>query len=129
MIVQKNHLLLRFLKVRLVVNGKVIYPVSRNKPIEISIPTNPTKIVATDGFHITKPVEVQCNYRQNNYYQISCGIENDQLIVGAILVLIVFSMGTTSGLWLMQLFAFVPIFYFLFSYYIRRKEFIRIRKV
>ena len=125
--VQKNQLLLRFLRVRIVVNGTVIYSLVNNKPIEVSIPTNPSKIVVTDGFHITKPIEISCTHRKTNFFQIVCGIDNDQLIIGAIICLLVYTMGATSGMWLLQLIAFSPIFYFLFLYYIKKKEFIQIK--
>lgn len=126
-VVKKNHLLLQLLPVSIIVNGKVIYPIPKNQPVEIVIPTNPAKIVVTDGFHITNPYEVKCNFRRNNYYHIGCGIENDQLIIGLIILLLVFMMGATSGMWILQLISLAPIVYFLYSFYIRRREFIQIK--
>jgi hypothetical protein len=111
-----------------VVNGKVIYPIPQDKPIEITIPTNPSKIVVTDGFHITQPFTVSNNYRQGNCYSIGCGIENDQLIVGLIIILLVYIMGAASGVWLFQLLSIVPILYFLFLYYIKKNKFIQIKQ-
>ncbi len=126
MVVQKNQLLLRFLRVRIVVNGTDIYSLVKNKPIEISIPTNPSKIVVTDGFHITNPIEIAYKHRHTNCFKIVCGIDNDQLIIGALICLLVYPIGSTSGLWVLQLIAFAPIFYFLFLYYIKKREFIQI---
>ncbi len=120
--VQKNQLLLRFLRVRIVVNGTEIYSLVKNKPIEISIPTNPAKIVVTDGFHITKPIEIAYKHRQTNCFKIVCGIDNDQLIFGALICLLIYTVGATSGLWLLQLIALSPILYFLFLYYIKKKR-------
>ena len=118
-----------FLKLRLIVNGTYIYALVKNKPIIVSMPTNPSKIVVTDGFHITKPLEVTYSPRHTYYFQIVCGIQNDQLLVGAIIGALVYAMGATSGMVLLQILSAAPIIYFLFLYYINRKEFIQIRPV
>ena len=128
MVVQKNHLMLRFLKLRLVVNGMHIYPLRKNKPVLINIPTNPSRIVVTDGFHITGPVELKYRHR-TGYFNIECAVENDLLVGGLIFMLMFFAMGATSGVIVLQLFSMLPVFYILFLYYIRRREFIQIRPV
>jgi hypothetical protein len=87
-----------FLKLRLIVNGTYIYSLVKNKPIIVSIPTNPSKIVVTDGFHITKPLELTYSHTRTYYFQIVCGIENDQLLVGTIIGGLVYMMGATSGM-------------------------------
>lgn len=126
---QRNQFLLRFLKLRVVVNGQHIYALIRNKPIVIYMPTNPTKLVVTDGFHITPPVNVTYSQKYARYFTIVCVIEDAQLIVGFLLMSIVYAMGFTSGILFLQLLATAPIFYFLFIYYINRKKFIRIQPV
>jgi hypothetical protein len=128
-VIQKNHFLLRFLRLRVIVNGNHIYSLSRGKPIVVEIPANPSLIVVTDGYHITKPLEVKFSLRKTYYFNVVCGIENDQLLVGAIVAAIVYMMGLTSGILFLQLLSISPILYFLFLYYIRRKEFIQIRPV
>jgi hypothetical protein len=111
------------------VNGTYIYVLAKNKPIIVSIPTNPSKIVVTDGFHITKPLEVTYSHRHTYYFQIVCGIQNDQLLVGTIIGALVYMMGATSGMIFLQILSVAPIIYFLFLYYIKRGEFIQIRPV
>jgi len=101
----------------------------KNKPIVVTIPTNPSRIVVTDGFHITKPLELTYSYTKTYYFKVVCGIENDQLLVGTIIGVIIYMMGVTSGLILLQILSISPILYFLFLYYIKRKEFIQIRPV
>ena len=118
---------MRFLRLRLIVNGTYIYALSRGKPIVVSIPTNPSRIVVTDGFHITKPLELRYSSARTYYFKIVCGIENEQLLVGAIVSAIVYMMGVSSGFLVLQLLSIAPILYFLFLYYINRKEFIQIR--
>jgi hypothetical protein len=111
------------------VNGLSIYPLVRNKPVVIDMPTNPTKLVVTDGFHITSPVNVTYAKNYARYFTIVCIIEDAQLIIGFILTLVLYAMGFTSRIIFLQLLSTVPVFYFLFLYYIRRKDFIRIQPV
>jgi len=119
-------LLLRFLKLRLVVNGMHIYNLRRQKPVMVSMPTNPSRVVVTDGFHITQPIELR--YRQQTtYFDVVCAIDNDVLVGGLIFMLMFFAMGATSGVFVLQLFSMLPVIYILFLYYIKRKAFIQIR--
>lgn len=119
-------MLLRFLKLRLVVNGMHIYTLRKNNPVCITMPTNPARIVVTDGFHITQPMELK--YRQQiSYFHIVCAVDNDVLIGGLIFMLMFFSMGATAGVLVLQVFSMLPVVYILFLYYIRRREFIQIR--
>ena len=91
--------------------------------------TNPSRIVITDGFHITPPLELKVASTRVSYFKIGCGIENDQLLVIAIFSAIIYLMGMTSGILFLQILSTIPVFYFLFIYYIRRREFIKIRPV
>jgi hypothetical protein len=111
-----------------VVNGNYIYALNKNKPVIIDIPTNPARVVVTDGYHITKPLELLFTPSRNNYYfKVVCAIENDQLLVGFIIILLLFTMGATSGIIILKIMSMGPLVYFLFLYYIKRKEFIQIR--
>lgn len=110
-------------------NGHYIYSLVRNKPVVIDMPTNPTKLVVTDGFHITGPMNVTYSRTHARYFTIACKIEDAQLIAGLILILLLYAMGLTSGIIFLKLLSMVPIGYFLFLYYINRKEFIRIQPV
>jgi hypothetical protein len=93
------------------------------------MPTNPTKLVVTDGFHITDPLNVTYAKNYSRYFTVVCIIEDAQLIIGFILISILYAMGHTSGIVFLRLLSMVPIFYFLFLYYIKRKDFIRIQPV
>jgi hypothetical protein len=125
-VVQKDHLLLRFLKLRLVVNGMQIYPLRKNKPVFITMTTTPSRIVVTDGFHITRPLELKYHQR-TGHFNIVCAVNNDVLVGGLIFMFMFFAMGATSGTFVLQLFSLLPIGCILFLYYIRRQEFIQIR--
>lgn len=124
---QKNQFLLRFLRLRVVVNGNYIYSLTRNKPVVIDMPTNPSKLVVTDGFHITNPIELTYSPKHARFFRIACAIEDDQLLVGLIIIGLLYAMGATSGMVLLQILSVLPLFYFIFLYYINRKEFITLR--
>lgn len=103
-----------------------IYNLRKNKPVRVVVPTNPARIVVTDGFHITHPLELK--YRQQiSYFNIVCVVNNDVLVGGLVFMLMLFSMGATSGILLLQLLSLLPIGAMLFLYYINRQEFIQIR--
>lgn len=105
-----------------------IYNLRKNKPVLVNMPTNPSRIVVTDGFHITPPVEMRYLPR-TSYFNIVCAVDNDVLVGGAIFMLMFFAMGATAGVLLLQFFSLLPVMYVLFLYYIRRAEFIQIRPV
>jgi hypothetical protein len=44
--------LLSFLKIKAVVNGKIIYPLPDSKPVVIPVQENNPRIVVTDGIYI-----------------------------------------------------------------------------
>ncbi len=111
------------------VNGVFIYSLIKNKPVIIEIPVNPSRVVVTDGYHITKPLEVVYAHPKIYYFKVVCAIENDQLLVGLVITLLLYAMGATSAIYFLQIISLSPLAYFLFLYYLKRKEFIQIRPV
>lgn len=126
MVVQKNHVLLRFLKLRLVVNGMLIYPLRQNNPVLVNTPANQSEMVVTDGYHVT-PTFLLKHRRQLVHLHVACAVDNDLLVGGLIFMLMFFSMGASSGVLALQVFSLLPVAGFLFLYYIQRKDFIKIR--
>jgi len=121
-------LLLSILNVRVIVNNKEIYPLTNEDPVVIEVYDKHPRIVVTDGFHFTKPIDL--NYTQPSYYhfKVVCSIDDMQL-VGNVFVLIVFYLlGFFTGSLVLKLLSFLPIFYLLFAYYIDRKSFIQIKQ-
>ena len=120
---------MNFLNIRVVVNGQDIYFLQKNKPILISVAANHSKIVATDGFHITKPLELSYNRPATYHLRIVCAIDDNLMYTGILLTLMFAIVGLVSQISILQLLSFVPVFYFLFFYYVKRKEFIQIQSV
>ena len=112
----------------MIVNNKEIYPLTNEDPVVIEVYDKHPRIVVTDGFHFTKPIDL--NYKQPSYYhfKVVCSIDDMQLL-GSIIVLTVFYLlGFFTGNLILKLLSFLPIFYLLFAYYIDRKSFIQIKQ-
>lgn len=120
-------MLLRYLKIRIIIDGMSIYPLERNKPIVVSLKAARPRVVVTDGYHYTKPLELALQHVQVHYYIVVCTIEDDQLIVGAVLLLLFYTAGLTSGLLLLKILSFVPLLYFLLLYYRNRASFLQLK--
>jgi hypothetical protein len=122
-------LLINFLNIRVIVNGKDIYTLPPNKPVLISLQDKNAKLVATDGFHITKPLELSYHRPHTYHLKVVCAIDDDLLLVGVVLLILFSAVGLVSDISFLMYLSFIPIFYFLFIYYIKRKEFIRFQIV
>lgn len=85
------------------------------------------RIVVTDGFHYTKPVELVLQNLHIHYYKVVCTIEDDQLIFGLILLVLFYTAGLTSGLLFLKILSFAPLVFFLLIYYRNRNSFLQLK--
>jgi hypothetical protein len=118
--------LLSFLKIRAVVNGKEIYPLLNTKPVVIPVPENNPKIVVTDGYHITKPLKLIYQDFPICCFKVSCAISDVQLLVGFLVLAILYLTGMFTGITTIKIFSFLPLIYLVMFYYLNRKDFIRL---
>lgn len=126
---RKNQVLLSFLKIRAVVNGKEIYPLLNTKPIVIPVYENNPRIVVTDGFHITKPLKLVYKDIHTYCFKVTCAISDVQLYIGFGVLAVLYLSGMFTGLTVLKAFSFLPLIYLLAFYYLNRKEFIRLTPV
>ena len=121
-------MLLSILNVRVIVNNKEIYPLSNTEPVIIEVKDNHPRIVVTDGFHFTRPIEL--TYKQPSYYhfKVVCSIDDMQLLGNAFVLIVFYLLGFFTGVFVLKLLSFLPILYLLFAYYIDRNTFIQIRQ-
>jgi hypothetical protein len=127
-IARKNQVMLGLLKIRVIVNNQTIYPLLSSEPVIIPLEKDYPKIVVTDGFHYTKPLELV--FRQPAYFNFNvvCAIDDLQLLSASLMLIIFYLLGFFTGIFIIKLISFLPIAWFLFYYYINRKNFIRIVK-
>jgi hypothetical protein len=118
--------LLSFLKIRVVVNNRDIYPLPGNEPVVIPVNDSEIKIVVTDGFHFTKPLNLV--YTEPSYYNFNvvCAVNDLQLFGSFLLLILCYLLGFVTGFFWMKLISFAPLLYLLLVYYLNRKEFIQV---
>jgi hypothetical protein len=118
--------LLSFLKIRAVVNGKEIYPLPDSKPVVIPVQENNPRIIITDGYHFTTPLKLVYKDLHTYCFNVACAISDRQLLAGFILLAVLYLSGFYTGLLVLKVFSFLPIIYVLMFYYLNRREFIRL---
>jgi hypothetical protein len=94
----------------------------------IEVPDNHTKIVVSDGFHFTKPIELNYSQPSFYYFKVVSPVNDLQLLGGAFLMIFFYLLGFITGLLLIKLISFIPIFLFLAIYYFNRKSFIQLKQ-
>ncbi|MEQ1676214.1 MAG: hypothetical protein ABL876_05925 [Chitinophagaceae bacterium] len=119
-------MLLSFLKVRAVVNGKDIYPLMNTKPVVIPVLENNPRIVITDGYHITKPLKLVYNDLHTYCFKVVCAVNDKQLYIGLGLLAVLYLSGFLTGLLVLKVFSFFPLIYLLMFYYLNRRDFFRL---
>lgn len=123
---RKNQVLLSFLKLRVIVNGKEIYPLPDSKPVVIRVSENNPKIVVTDGYHFTTPLKLVYNDMHTYCFNVACAISDKQLLAGFFILAASYLSGLYTGLLVLKVFSFLPIIYLLMFYYLNRRDFIRL---
>ena len=118
--------MLSFLKIRVVVNNHDIYPLLDTEPVVIPVEKDCPKIVVTDGFHFTKPVELVFKEPAYFNFNVVCAIDDLQLITASVMLVTLYLLGFFTDLFAIKLASFTPILWFLVYYYFNRKDFIRI---
>lgn len=122
-------MLLSFLKLRAIINGKEIYPLTNSRPIVIPVMQNNPRVVITDGFHITRPIKLVYKELPVYCFKVGCAISDKQLLWGTIVLAGLYLSGFYTGLLMLKVFSFLPLVYLLLFYYLNRKEFLRLEPV
>ena len=120
--------MLSFLKLRVVVNNRDIYPLPGTEPVVIPVEKDCPRIVITDGFHFTKPVELVFKEPAYFNFNVVCAIDDLQLLTAFLFLVLLYLLGFLTGIFIVKALSFLPIIWLLFRYYLNRKEFIRIKQ-
>lgn len=112
----------------MIVNNKEIYPLNNTEPVIIEVKDKHPRIVVTDGFHFTRPIDL--TYKQPSYYhfKVVCSIDDLQLLGNAFVLIVFYLLGFFTDTFVLKLLSFLPILYLLFAYYIDRNSFIQIKQ-
>jgi hypothetical protein len=128
-ITRKNQVLLSFLKIRVIVNNRDIYPLLDTEPVVIPVENDTPKIVVTDGFHFTRPLKLVFKEPAYFNFNVVCAIDDMQLLVASLVLIIFYLLGFFTNFFPFKLMSFTPLLWFLVVYYINRRDFIRIKQV
>ena len=109
-------------------DSKQIYPLYNDQPVLIEVQDNRTKIVVSDGFHFTKPIELNYSQPSFYYFKVVSPVNDLQLLGGAFVMIFFYLLGFVTGLLLIKLISFIPIFLLLAIYYFNRKSFIQLKQ-
>ena len=109
-------------------DSKQIYPLYNDQPVLIEVQDNRTKIVVSDGFHFTKPIEQNYSQPSFYYFKVVSPVNDLQLLGGAFVMIFFYLLGFVTGLLLIKLISFIPIFLLLAIYYFNRKSFIQLKQ-
>ena len=90
-------MLLSFLKIRAIVNGREIYPLLNTRPVVIPVLENNPRIVITDGYHITPPLKLVYKEMHTYCFNVVCAISDRQLLTGAIILSLLYISGLYTG--------------------------------
>ena len=88
MITRESQFLINFLNIRVIVNGKDIYTLVPKRPVLVSVDKSNATLIATDGFHYTKALELTFPFPQTYIVKVECAIDNNLLITGVVLLVI-----------------------------------------
>ena len=127
-LLRHRHFLLKFLKLRAIVNGTVIYEIKEKEPVTIHCSEPVTSIMLTNGFHHSREIKI-AQKPGNHFYEIESRIDDVQLLSGLMLMVLFFVIYIVSGVRLFMLFANVPLLLMLWHFYIKRKDFIQIHRL
>ncbi len=111
------------------VNGTQIFHLRNDQPVTITVEQNHPKVVITDGYHLTKPVELVYHHLDTYYFKVICAISDEQLLAGGLLLIVLYLVGFFTGVFALKLLSFAPIIWILIQYYLMRKDFIQITPV
>jgi hypothetical protein len=99
-----------------------------DKPVLIEVENNFTKIVVSDGFHFTDPIDLNYSQPSFYYFKVSSPVNDMQLLGGVFLTLFLFWLGMRTNFLLIQLISFIPVCILLVLYYLKRKSFIVVQQ-
>ncbi|MGC4036020.1 MAG: hypothetical protein QM764_08660 [Chitinophagaceae bacterium] len=123
----KKNWILSLFRMKVIVNGNNIYSLTSDQKLIISLFENNPKVVVTDGFHYTKPLELVYHNVHTYYFRVECIIGNPQLAFGILMIALCYLLGFWTGFFMLKLVSFFPIIYFLFFYYINRNQFLQMK--
>ena len=86
----------------------------------------PLKLVAKNGFHLSKPFYIKKHTADNILIGIGCEADNGTLWGGVIFSLLFFAIFLVTGFYTVMILANLPLLYLVYKFFVKTKEFITI---
>ncbi|MCR6721561.1 MAG: hypothetical protein NVV59_15045 [Chitinophagaceae bacterium] len=125
----KNQAILSFLKVRVVVNNKEIYPLPWNTPVLVAVEEDHPQIVLTDGFHFSRPRRLDFGGPGYFNFEVETPLSDWRLFKGGVVLSFLYIWASLSNFLLLKIVSFIPIIVALVQYYLYRRSFLRLRQI
>lgn len=126
---RERQLLLRVLKLYIVINDTQVYELREQEPLLITCDILPIRLVAHNGFHFSKPLYLRKHFDAPQYIGVGCEADNGRLWGAVLFSVLLFILFMVTGLRVFMILANVPLFYILYKFYIKAKEFITLEKM
>ena len=121
--------MLSFLRIRAIVNGRQIYPLPDGTPVEIELEENNSRLVISDGYHITRPLKLVYKLHDTYHFHVGCAVSDTELLMGFLFLSGFYLVGFFSGIFALKLLSFLPIIWVVLFYYLNRRDFIQLTPV
>jgi len=119
--------MLRLSTVSIVLDGKDIYPLGNDQKLVIDIDHNNPVLVVTDGFHISRPLELVYHHLHTYYFRVECGVDDVQLACGFTISAMLLFLGFVTHWLVFPIVSSIPVIYVVAMYFLNRKDFLSLR--
>ena len=116
--------MLRVLRLYVVVNDTHLYQLKEEQPLTIDNIDLPVKIIAENGFHFSKPLYIKQHTGAPVVVGIGCEADNGRLWGGILISALFFIIFFVTGLYVLLLPANLPLFYLVYKFFWKPKQFI-----
>lgn len=120
---------MRVLKLWVVVNDTELYELKEQRPLIISAEKLPVKIVVKNGFHLSKTFFITRPLTENFFVDIGCEADNERLWGSLLTSALLFVVFNATRLQIFLIMANLPLFYLVYKFFLRPKEFITVEKL
>lgn len=117
------------LKLYIVVNDNHLYQLKEQEPLLLDEHDLPIKLVAKNGFHLSKPFNIRKHTADNILIGVGCEVDNGRLWGGIIFSLFLFGIFWATDIYIVLLFANLPLLYLVYKYFLKPAEFITIERL
>jgi hypothetical protein len=125
-VLRKRQLLMRLLKLSIVIDDKNIYDLKEENPLLIRTDYSPTKIVAQNGYHSSKPLYIKKNTNDHVYLEVSCKANNTKLWAGLTLSVLLFVLFIVTHAVVFLILSNLPFLFLMYRFFVKHNEFITI---